>query len=305
MQGDTTCAPGFVRPDLPFSWELDEPGHDSGVGNLVERVATILRDVAAEVIEPRFANLTAGDVQEKAPDELVTVADTEAEHLLVRRLGELLPDVPVVAEEASAAEGIVRYDLLADAPRVWLIDPVDGTSNFVAGSSDWGVMAALVERGRTVLSWIWRPVDRRLYVAERGGGASVDGTRILPPEPPAEAARLRGGVLRRFLDQATLDTVDANAGRFAGITTGRMCAAVEYPLIAEGVQDFAVFGRTLPWDHGPGALLVEEAGGVARRLDGTPYEPHQATRGLLVAASGETWATVRRELLESATVAGS
>ena len=266
--------------------------------DLVEPVARILKEVAAEVIEPRFENLACGEVEEKAPNELVTVADTEAEHLLVRRLGELRPGVPVVAEEASAGDGEVRYDLLAEAPQVWLVDPVDGTSNFVSGSSDWGVMAALVERGQTVLSWIWRPVDRRLYVAERGGGAWVDGTRVSRRAPPAEAARLRGGVLRRFLDEGTLAMVDANAGRFAGVTTGRMCAAVEYPLIAEGEQDFAVFGRTLPWDHAPGALLVEEVGGVAWRHDGTPYRPDQTTSGLLVAVGEPAWATVRVELLE-------
>ena len=264
---------------------------------LVDRVTTILQEVAAEVIEPRFANLADGDVEEKAPNELVTSADTEAEALIARRLGELLPGMPVVGEEETSVNGDVPYALLAEAPRVWLVDPLDGTSNFVAGSPDWGVMAALVERGRTVLSWIWRPVDRRLFVAERGSGAYADGRRLVRPRAPAEAARLRGGVLRRFLDESVRATVDRNAGRFAGVTTGRMCAAVEYPLIAEGEQDFAVFGRTLPWDHAPGALLVEEAGGLARRHDGTPYGPGQTTSGLLVAAGAAAWATVRVDLL--------
>ena len=264
---------------------------------LVDRVTGILQEVAAEVIEPRFANLAEGDVEEKAPNELVTTADTEAEALLVRRLEELLPGVPVVGEEGTSVNGQVPYDLLAGAPRVWLVDPLDGTSNFVGGTPDWGVMAALVEHGRAVLSWIWRPVDRRLFVAERGGGAWADGRRLARPPAPAEAGRLRGGVLRRFLDESVRATVDGNAGRFADVTTGRMCAAVEYPLIAEGDQDFAVFGRTLPWDHAPGALLVEEAGGLARRHDGTPYRPDQTTSGLLVAAGEPAWATVREELL--------
>ena len=267
-------------------------------GALLDRVAAILQEVSAEVVEPRFANLAEADVDEKAPNELVTTADTQAEALLGRRLGELLPGVPVVGEEATSAEGEVPYDLIGEAAQVWLVDPLDGTSNFVAGSSDWGVMAALVAQGQTVLSWIWRPVDRRLYVAERGNGASVDGRRLRRAEPPAEATRLRGGVLRRFLDESVQATVARNAGRFAGVTTGRMAAAVEYPLIAEGHQDFAVFGRTLPWDHAPGALLVEEAGGVAWRHDGTPYRPDQTTSGLLVAAGGAAWATVRAELLD-------
>lgn len=267
-------------------------------GTLVDRVAAILQEVAAEVVAPRFANLADADVDEKAPNELVTTADTEAEALLSRRLGELLPGVPVVGEEASAAEGEPPYDLIGEAPRVWLVDPLDGTSNFVAGSSDWGVMAALVAQGQTVLSWIWRPVDGRLYVAERGSGAWAGGRRLERREAPAEAAELRGGVLRRFLDASVRTTVDRNARRFAGVTTGRMAAAVEYPLIAEGHQDFAVFGRTLPWDHAPGALLVEEAGGVAWRHDGTPYRPDQTTSGLLVAAGEAAWATVRADLLD-------
>ncbi|MDQ4070429.1 MAG: inositol monophosphatase, partial [Actinomycetota bacterium] len=90
---------------------------------------------------------------------------------------------------------------------------------------------------------------------------------------------------------------DANAGCFASLSSGRMAAAVEYPLIAEGEEDFALFGRTLPWDHAPGVLLVEEAGGVARRPDGTPYRPADTTGNLLVAADEGTWAAVRRHLL--------
>jgi fructose-1,6-bisphosphatase/inositol monophosphatase family enzyme len=266
--------------------------------DLIERVAAILQEVTAEVVEPRFENLAEGDVEEKAPEELVTTADTESERLLERRLGELLPGVPVVGEEASWADRSVHADLLAGAPRVWLVDPVDGTSNFVAGSADWGVMAALVEHGTTVAAWIWRPVDQRMYVAERGGGAWAGERRLHRRPAPAEVARLRGGVLRRFLDDATLSTVDGNAGRFAEITSGRMAAAVEYPLIAEGEEDFALFGPTLPWDHAPGVLLVEEAGGVARRPDGSPYRPADTEGRLLVAADEATWTTVRRELLE-------
>lgn len=264
---------------------------------LIDRVATVLQEVAAEVVEPRFDNLAEGEVEEKAPRELVTTADTESERVLVRRLGEILPGVPVVGEEGTWAGGSLATDVLAEAPRAWLVDPVDGTSNFVAGSADWGVMAALLEHGQTVVAWIWRPVDGRLYVAERGGGAWVDGRRIRRDPAPPDAGRLRGGVLRRFLDEATLETVDANAGRFAGVTSGRMAAAVEYPLIAEGEEDFALFGRTLPWDHAPGVLLVEEAGGVAARPDGTPYRPADTAGNLLVASDQATWTRVRDQLL--------
>jgi len=177
---------------------------------------------------------------------------------------------------------------------VWLVDPLDGTANFVAGSPDWAVMVALVERGITVASWMWRPVESRLFVAERGGGA---GRRILCPPAPTAADDLTGAVLSRFLDPAIRSTVASNAHRFAAITSGSMCAGVDYPMIAEGDQHFALFQRTLPWDHAPGVLLLEEAGGWARRLDGSEYRPAQTSAGLLVSADEPSWVTVHDQLL--------
>ena len=70
-------------------------------------------------------------------------------------------------------------------------------------------------------------------------------------------------------------------------------------MIAQGHQHFALFHRTLPWDHAPGVLLIEEAGGRACRLDGTAYQPAQLADGLLIAADEPTWTTVRDNLLDS------
>src|SRR5262249_4400443 len=100
-----------------------------------------------------------------------------------------------------------------------------------------------------------------------------------------------GAVLRRFFDGETLARVDANAVRFADVTSGRLCSGTEYPAIIEGEQDFALFCRTLPWDHAPPALLLEESGGAARRPDGSAYRPFDGRSGLLVAANDGVWAT--------------
>jgi fructose-1,6-bisphosphatase/inositol monophosphatase family enzyme len=100
-------------------------------------------------------------------------------------------------------------------------------------------------------------------------------------------------VLRRFLDAETAARVDANAVGFAELTTGRMCTGTEYPAIIEGEQDFALFTRTLPWDHAPPALILEEAGGIARRLDGSAYVSGDDRVGLLAAANQAAWARAR------------
>lgn len=257
-------------------------------------MALALMEVSAEAIEVRFEALTGDEVMVKEPGEVVTVADEEAERLLTNRLTGLIA-APVVGEEACAR----RPDLIEalSSERAWLVDPLDGTANFVAGSPDWAVMVALVERGEAVASWIWQPLTRRMYVAERGAGAELNGATLAVP--PVTPLRPRGAVLRRFLDVETLSRVDdptvlQNLGR---VGPGRYCAGVEYPLLIDGAQDFVLFWRTLPWDHVPGVLLLEEAGGVAARPDGSGLGvgTHRG-RGLLAASDRATWERVRRIL---------
>lgn len=260
----------------------------------MDRVAAVLQETSALVIEPRFAALAEADVVEKSPGELVTVADREAEAALAARLETILPGVVVVAEEAASADPTLLDALGAE--QAWLVDPLDGTANFVTGSDDWSVMVALLAEGTTVASWIWQPVKRRMYVAERGGGAACNGTVVHCGSRPTDAGRLRGAVLPRFLDAATAAAVARNRSRFAEVNGGRRCSGVQYPALIDGEEDFVVFWRTLPWDHAPGALLVEETGGVACRPDGSRYRPTAEGVGLLVAADEATW-SVARQLL--------
>jgi fructose-1,6-bisphosphatase/inositol monophosphatase family enzyme len=261
------------------------------------QVEDLLREVSAEIIEPRFAALQDGDVWMKSPGEVVTIAEEEAERLLTARLGDLLPGTPVVGEEGSSRDPRL-FSCLPEG-HAWLVDPLDGTANFVAGGTDWAVMVALVERGTTVASWIWRPTDQVMYLAELGQGATRNGVPMRTTQPTPPITEMRGAVLTRFLDPATAKLVAANRSRFGSVSNGRLCAGVDYPALIEGDQDFVLFWRTLPWDHAPGALLLSECGGVACRLDGTPYSPTQQRNGLLAAPTQEGWDAVRATLLVS------
>lgn len=266
----------------------------AGFRDVVDRVADAIREVSSAVIEPRFRSLADGEVEEKSPGELVTVADREAEVALTARLADIAPGVPVVGEEGCATEPARLAWLGAD--QAWVIDPLDGTSNFVAGSADWAVMVALLSRGTPVLSWIWQPATRRMYTAEQGGGAAGNGVALKVRPAGRPAPELRGAAHTGFMEPAMTETVTRNAGRFGAVTPGRRCAGVEYPAVVEGEQDFSWFWRTLPWDHLPGALLVEEAGGVAARPDGTPFLPYREGSGLLVASDRSTWSLARKLL---------
>jgi fructose-1,6-bisphosphatase/inositol monophosphatase family enzyme len=257
----------------------------------VDAVTKVLREAAETAVLPRFRSLAQGEVTEKSPGEIVTVADREAEELITPRL-RAIADAPVVGEEAASADPSL-VTALRNEPLAWVVDPLDGTRNFVRGSTDFAVMAALVRQGRTVAAWIVRPTEGRAYVAEAGSGAWRDGTRLRREPAPADPARMRGAVLSRFLGPAARARVSAGAPRFAELGEGSHCAGVDYPLLAEGGLDFVLFHRTLPWDHAPGTLLLTEAGGVARRLDGGDYRPDDDRVGLLDAADPAAWESAR------------
>lgn len=245
----------------------------------IDDVSAAIRAAEAEAVAPRFEALSEADVVEKAAGELVTVADRECERLLIDSL-RTIDDVPVVGEEGVAADPtLLRH--LADGD-CWLVDPLDGTSNFVAGSPNHAVMVARVSAGLTVASWMWQPRHHRLAVAERSNGAFVDGRRVRvgPVGPPASWA---GVVKDRFVPDGERWRYAAAAGTLRARPEAAGAAGIEYVDLVLGSIQLLAYWRTLPWDHAPGALFVEEAGGGVCRLDGSAYEPASTTAGLVAA----------------------
>ncbi|MEI5672063.1 MULTISPECIES: inositol monophosphatase family protein [unclassified Nocardioides] len=239
-----------------------------------DEVLTLLQDVAAEVIEPRFRALADDQVDEKGPGDLVTIADREAEVLITAALTDAYPDALVLGEEAAAADpGLLERFQAAE--HAFTVDPVDGTRNFVHGSPDHAVMAAELRGGVVVRSWIWQPQHRVAYVAERGAGAWRDGVRL---ERPPLGEDLRGITSRRsWLGRAL--------GTLRKLETTWVCCGVDYPKLVEGDADYVLYRGTKPWDHAPGSLLLTEAGGFVGTFAGEPYDARAPLPSGLVAAA--------------------
>jgi len=261
----------------------------------VDEVARLVRRVGETVLLPRQATLAAEDIEEKSPGELVSAVDREAEAVLTAELLRLLPGSTVVGEEACAADPSLLRRIASPTP-VWLVDPLDGTTNYINGSADYAVMVALLVGGEAVGAWISRPADDLHYVAERGGGACAGTTPIVRAPAGPELAHLRGAALTRFLDEERQAAVARLAGRVAYLGPGRVCAGIDYPMVAVGEQDFVLFWRTLPWDHAAGALIVTESGGYVGHLDGSTYAVVNPRPGLLVAADRATHRQIADEL---------
>jgi fructose-1,6-bisphosphatase/inositol monophosphatase family enzyme len=260
----------------------------------------ILADASRCEIMPRFRQLGDGAIRAKTgPLDLVTDADEAAERLISARLRAAFPGCLVVGEEAASADASV-LDGLMQADLAFVVDPVDGTSNFAWGLPLFACMAAVLMRGEVVGSAILDPVGRDCAVALRGEGAwmqSEDGKRRdLRIAPPVPLVQMSGGASWRFLPDGQGARVAANLPKVAASFTYR-CAGHEYRLLASGACHYLFYGRLYPWDHAPGWLLHHEAGGYAAHFDGSEYRADNIRGGLICTPDRASYEALREALL--------
>ncbi len=259
---------------------------------LHQQVATLMRGVAADVVMPRFRTLTAHDVSDKGAGEIVTCADFDAEAALRDGLDRLGIGARIVGEEACASDPAL-LDGIGEG-LVWLIDPLDGTANFAAGRSPFGMMIALVEDGVPVAGWILDPLSDRLCAAMRGKGATLDGvTARVRDESTSPGIAALG---TQFMSALGRTAVHDAAERHFLLESIPRCAAESYARLVLGRNDAAMFQRILPWDHAAGILFLTEAGGVATHWDGAPYRVGSSSAGVLLANSLKAHAVMRDAL---------
>lgn len=245
-----------------------------------------MRDAAQRAILPRWRTLAESEVFNKAPDDLVTVADREAEAILSEGLAKLLPEAAIVGEEA-VHEDPALLDRLGDA-LCWIVDPLDGTNNFASGKPPFGVIVALAEHGETIGGWLYDPLNDRLCHAVSGQGAFIHGERVAArasgrPDPIAAISLI-------YMDPARREQVKRHIAPWYDLVDIPRCAAEQYPRLVLGQNDVSIFERTLPWDHAAGVLFLNEAGGKAARLDGSPFLVKEHGRpGMIGAATPELW----------------
>ena len=237
------------------------------------------------LVLPRFSRLSAADVESKAtlgdPADLVTVVDREVEAHLSHALTALTPSATVIGEEAAHHRPELLRLLASDQP-LWVIDPIDGTRNFAAGDSGFGIMVAYVVEGRARAAWLVLPALGQTFVAETGSGAFVNGERIRVRSAPLESPA-RGAVLVRYMPEGLGEAVgDALHGRVR-IQPSSGSAAIEYTDILKGLADFVIYYRLLPWDHAAPALILTEAGGRVSHVSGQSYTARSANQLTIVA----------------------
>lgn len=210
-----------------------------------------------------FGEVEQLQVSRKGPGDFVSVADTKAERIIVRELQKARPDFGFLLEEKGEIRG-------ADDTRRWIVDPLDGTTNFLHGVPHFAVSIALEENGQIVAGVIYQPLTDEMFWAERGRGAYLNSQRL----------RVSG---RRDLALSLVATGIPHQGRtgdgfFMGELNAVMpevagvrrfgAATLDLAYVAAGRYDAFWESGLSPWDIAAGVILIQEAGGMITEFNG-------------------------------------
>jgi 3'(2'), 5'-bisphosphate nucleotidase len=238
-----TSVPGI--PDVPAT-----------LRRIAERAGAAILDV--------YEGRVPVDARQKADRSPVTAADDAAEAVILAALRELTPDIPVVSEEAAAA-GIIPD---VSGGRFWLVDPLDGTKEFLSRNGEFTVNIALIEDGRPTAGVVHAPALKKTWVGAGAASAcsAEGGQPPVPihtrPQPPAGAVVVAS---RRHGDAAAMDRFLSEIKLGARVDAG---SSLKFCLVASGQADlYPRFGRTMEWDTAAGHAVLLAAGGCVERAD--------------------------------------
>ena len=235
---------------------------------------------AASVINRASLQLDLVTVQSKAPNDFVTEVDRAAEAAIIEVLRDTYPDHAILAEE-SGRSGESEY--------CWIIDPLDGTTNFIHGFPQYAISIALAKNGQVEHGVVFDPVRNELFTASKGAGAFLNDRRIRV----SRCTRLADSLIGTGFPFRSDDDLEAYIGAFRELTQKTSglrrpgAAALDLSWVACGRIDGFWEAGLQTWDMAAGALLIQEAGGLVTDFDG---ESAHLDSGRVVAAPPKLFA---------------
>ena len=233
---------------------------------LLNAVINIAEQAGAAILTIYQKDSTAFNVSDKADSSPLTAADLASHQLIVNALQALTPELPVLSEEAAD----ISWNIRKAWQRYWLVDPLDGTKEFIKRNGEFTVNIALIEDGEPVLGVIFAPVLDKTYYAAKGEGAFVkhgDASRAIRVATPGDTVRVVGSRSHPSPDLA------GYLQQFPKHDMVPVGSSLKFCLVAEGSADvYPRFGPTMQWDTGAGHIIALEAGarvsfdGISRRV---------------------------------------
>lgn len=227
----------------------------------------VLAEAAGKVTLRYYGKGDDMELREKADSSPVTKADEACEVLILEALAQQTPDIPVISEEAAEAGKLP--ELLARQP-FWLVDPLDGTKEFISGNGEFTVNIALIEGGRPVMGVVHAPALGKTWIGAEG--RAFFATSDAPLSPIQSRRRPEAGLTvvasRRHGTGGELEDFLAGYSIADRVSAG---SSLKFCLVAQGDADlYPRFGRTMEWDTAAGQAVLEAAGGRVETREGTP-----------------------------------
>ncbi len=245
---------------------------DDGAEDLLAVLKIIAERAGKEILAYYVEGEAAPEVRHKADDSPVTDADEAAEAFILEALAKLTPDIPVVSEEAASAGHIPEVS----GGRFWLVDPLDGTKEFISRNGEFTVNIALVEDGRPTAGIVHAPALAMTWAGAQpgAGGASVATYSETDREPVAirvRAVPADGVVVIASRRHGSGEELEAFLARYKVKDQVSAGSSLKFCLVASGRADlYPRFGRTMEWDTAAGHAVLLAAGGRVETQDGRP-----------------------------------
>ena len=210
----------------------------------------------------------------KTDNSFVTAADREAEGAIIGEIKRYFPAHGIIGEESGEKKGASEFQ--------WVIDPLDGTANFVNGIPLFSVSIAVLKDGAPVAGVVYQPIGDSLYAAEKGRGTTWKGTQVRVSDGGTEHAMISFGPGKK--EKERLNRLLSATEQFVKSKRYLGCAALELAYLARGgTEGFICFGLN-KWDYAAGVLLVSEAGGKITDFSGVPW--HFGDSDYFIASNG-------------------
>ena len=230
-----------------------------------EKILQLMQEAADKLMVPKFGHLTKEAIQVKADKSLVTEVDHAVEAFLIEALTRLHPGSAVLGEEGFEADAARAQALLSTQP-VWVVDPLDGTSNFAAGKKGWGILISYVERGIVQMIFALDPIAQQTLVVIRSQGVLLNGVKTTASVTAKPLSQLKGVAWFQVVDTDIVAAYKNNGRQFQELADGTLMSIEVAFAFLKGEVDFVVSDTTKPWDLLPAVLLLEEIGGRAGKL---------------------------------------
>jgi 3'(2'), 5'-bisphosphate nucleotidase len=239
--------------------------------SLLQSLVSIAREAGEAVLDIYHDEARFDHVDMKADDSPLTLADQAAHQVIMKRLQALTPDIPVLSEEGKA----IPYDERSHWTQFWLVDPLDGTKEFIKRNGEFTVNIALVEGQTVIMGCVHVPVLGVTYYGAKGEGSYVQRGEEAAEKIEANHFGMQDAGLRLVCSRSHMSAeVEAYVAQFEAPETVSMGSSLKLVLVAEGKADiYPRLGPTMEWDTAAAHIIVEEAGGtVINQESGHPLQ---------------------------------